>query len=100
MVILSRHNIRSPLVSKNSVLTCLTRLTNSSYQWFRWEGSPSNLTAKGERLEAKMGAFFKGLLIPFGRPITRSGSFSGLLIQFWRPTTRLGSFLGLLIQLI
>ena len=55
MVILSRHNIRSPLVSKNSVLT---RLTNSNYQWFQWQGSPSNLTAKGERLEAKMGAFF------------------------------------------
>lgn len=56
MVILSRHNIRSPLVSKNSVLT---RLTNSDYQWFMWEGSPSHLTAKGERLEARMGSFFK-----------------------------------------
>ena len=56
MVVLSRHNIRSPLVSKNSVLT---RLTNSNYQWFQWEGQPSHLTAKGERLEAKMGTFFK-----------------------------------------
>ena len=56
LVILSRHNIRSPLVSKNSVLT---RLTNPSYQWFQWEGQPSTLTAKGERLEAKMGTFFK-----------------------------------------
>ncbi|MBP5483264.1 MAG: histidine-type phosphatase [Bacteroidales bacterium] len=55
MVILSRHNIRSPLVSKNSVLT---RLTNPEYQWFHWEGAPSNLTAKGERLESKMGSFF------------------------------------------
>lgn len=56
MVILSRHNIRSPLVSKNSVLT---RLTNSSYSWFPWDGKPSNLTPKGERLEGKMGTFFK-----------------------------------------
>lgn len=56
LVILSRHNIRSPLVSKNSVLT---RLTNSDYQWFPWEGSPGTLTAKGERLEAKMGTFFR-----------------------------------------
>ena len=56
MVILSRHNIRSPLVSKNSVLT---RLTNSSYSWFPWDGTPSNLTPKGERLEGKMGTFFK-----------------------------------------
>ena len=55
MVVLSRHNIRSPLVSKNSVLT---RLTNPEYQWFPWEGQPSNLTAKGERLETKMGTFF------------------------------------------
>ena len=56
LVILSRHNIRSPLVSKNSVLT---RLTNSDYQWFPWEGSPGTLTAKGERLETKMGTFFQ-----------------------------------------
>lgn len=56
MVILSRHNIRSPLVGKNSVLT---RLTNPAYQWFPWEGQPSTLTAKGERLEAQMGKFFK-----------------------------------------
>lgn len=55
MVILSRHNIRSPLVSKNSVLT---RLTNNDYQWFQWEGQPSTLTAKGERLETRMGTFF------------------------------------------
>lgn len=59
MVILSRHNIRSPLVSKNSVLT---RLTNNEYQWFAWEGTPSTLTAKGTRLEAKMGAFFNDWL--------------------------------------
>lgn len=56
MVILSRHNIRSPLVSKNSVLT---RLANTQYQWFQWTGAPSTLTPKGSRLEAKMGAFFK-----------------------------------------
>lgn len=56
MVVLSRHNIRSPLVSKNSVLT---RLTNSNYQWFLWEGTPSTLTPKGERLEKQMGKFFR-----------------------------------------
>lgn len=56
MVVLSRHNIRSPMVSKNSVLT---RLTNPTYTWFAWEGAPSSLTAKGERLETKMGTFFR-----------------------------------------
>ena len=56
LVVLSRHNIRSPMVSKNSVLT---RLTNSDYQWYPWEGAPSTLTPRGERLEKKMGAFFR-----------------------------------------
>ena len=55
LVVLSRHNIRSPLVSKNSVLT---RLTNPDYNWFPWEGTPSHLTPRGERLESKMGDFF------------------------------------------
>ena len=55
LVVLSRHNIRSPLVSKNSVLT---RLTNPDYHWFPWEGTPSHLTPRGERLESKMGDFF------------------------------------------
>ena len=40
LVVLSRHNIRSPMVSKNSVLT---RLTNSDYQWYPWEGFRGNL---------------------------------------------------------
>lgn len=56
MVVLSRHNIRSPMVSKNSVLT---RLTNPEYQWFPWTGAPSELTEKGGRLETRMGSFFR-----------------------------------------
>ena len=55
MVVLSRHNIRTPLVGKGSVLS---RVTDPSYQWFQWEDPASHLTAKGQRLEAKMGAFF------------------------------------------
>ena len=56
MVVLSRHNIRTPLVSKNSVLS---RVTDPSYQWFPWQDPASHLTAKGRRLEGKMGAFFR-----------------------------------------
>lgn len=56
MVVLSRHNIRAPLVGKGSVLT---RVASPDCQWFAWEGSPSHLTPKGERLETKMGEFFK-----------------------------------------
>ena len=55
LVVLSRHNIRTPMVGKGSVLT---RLTNPAYQWFAWEDPASHLTDKGERLEANMGAFF------------------------------------------
>jgi len=56
LVVLSRHNIRTPLVGKGSVLE---RLTDSSYVWFNWEDPASYLTAKGQRLENKMGIFFR-----------------------------------------
>ena len=56
LVVLSRHNIRTPMVGKGSILE---RLTNPDYQWFNWEEPASYLTDKGERLEANMGAFFR-----------------------------------------
>ena len=70
MVVLSRHNIRSPMVGKGSILS---RMTDSDYEWFQWEGSPSLLTPKGTRLESLMGAFFrewleeKDMLDEYGR---------------------------------
>lgn len=63
MVVLSRHNIRTPLVGKGSVLS---RVTDPSYQWFQWEDPASHLTAKGQRLEAKMGSFFREWLTKKG----------------------------------
>ncbi|MBO4475604.1 MAG: histidine-type phosphatase [Bacteroidales bacterium] len=56
LVVLSRHNIRTPLVGKGSVLS---RVTDPEYQWFQWEDPASHLTAKGERLEEEMGTFFR-----------------------------------------
>lgn len=56
MVVLSRHNIRTPLVGKGSVLS---RVTDPSYQWFPWEDPASHLTVKGTRLESQMGRFFR-----------------------------------------
>ena len=56
LVVLSRHNIRTPMVGKGSVLT---RLTDPAYQWHQWTEPASHLTDKGERLEAKMGTFFR-----------------------------------------
>lgn len=55
LVVLSRHNIRTPLVGKGSVLS---RVTDPSYQWHQWTDAPSQLTAKGVILEEKMGVFF------------------------------------------
>lgn len=60
LVVLSRHNIRTPLVGKGSVLL---RVTDPSYQWFPWQDPASHLTAKGERLEARMGSFFREWLL-------------------------------------
>ena len=74
MVVLSRHNIRTPLVSKNSVLT---RVTNAEYQWFPWEGESGTLTPRGAQLETKMGTFFsewldkKGILSAYGKDAFR-----------------------------
>ena len=56
LLVLSRHNIRTPLVGKGSVLS---RVTDSSYVWFAWQDPASYLTAKGQRLENKMGIFFR-----------------------------------------
>lgn len=55
VLVLSRHNIRTPLVGKGSALE---RLTDPSFQWYNWEDPASHLTAKGVRLEGKMGTFF------------------------------------------
>lgn len=59
LVVLSRHNIRTPMVGKGSVLS---RVTNPAYEWFHWEDPASHLTAKGVRLETRMGQFFRDWL--------------------------------------
>ena len=53
VVILSRHNIRSPLSGKGSVLDTLT-----PYTWFNWSSSPSSLSLRGGTLE-EMGQYFR-----------------------------------------
>lgn len=54
VVILSRHNIRSPLSGKGSVLDTLT-----PYEWFNWSSSPSALSLRGGTLETEMGQYFR-----------------------------------------
>lgn len=54
VVVLSRHNIRSPLSSKDSVLGKAT-----PYEWFEWSSSPSELSERGGAAETVMGQYFR-----------------------------------------
>ena len=53
-VILSRHNIRSPLSGKGSVLDSIT-----PYEWFQWTSEPGELSVRGGVLETEMGQYFR-----------------------------------------
>ena len=61
MVILSRHNIRSPLSGPGSVLSRIT-----PHDWFAWSSDPGELSLRGGALEMEMGQFFREWLIGEG----------------------------------
>ena len=61
MVILSRHNIRSPLSAPGSVLSRIT-----PHAWFDWSSAPGELSLRGGALEMEMGQFFREWLISEG----------------------------------
>jgi glucose-1-phosphatase len=61
MVILSRHNIRSPLSGPGSVLSRIT-----PHAWFDWTSAPGELSLRGGALEMEMGQFFREWLIGEG----------------------------------
>ena len=61
MVILSRHNIRSPLSGNGSVLAEIT-----PHKWFDWTSEPSELSLRGGELETLMGQFFRKWLVHEG----------------------------------
>ena len=54
VVILSRHNIRSPLSGSGSLLGDITPHT-----WFEWTSKPSELSQRGAILETLMGQYFR-----------------------------------------
>ncbi len=54
VVILSRHNIRSPLSGKDSALGSIT-----PHEWFAWTSDPSELSTRGGVLETEMGQYFR-----------------------------------------
>lgn len=54
VVVLSRHDIRSPFSSSDSLLGRLT-----PHQWFNWSSNPSELSLRGGVLETNMGHYFR-----------------------------------------
>ncbi len=54
IVILSRHNIRSPLSGSGSLLGDIT-----PHAWFEWTSKPSELSLRGALLETLMGQYFR-----------------------------------------
>ena len=54
VVVLSRHNIRSPLSGSGSLLGDIT-----PHPWFKWTSNPSELSMRGAVLETQMGQYFR-----------------------------------------
>ena len=89
MVILSRHNIRSPISGPGSVLSRITPHT-----WFTWSSAPGELSLRGGALEVEMGQFFREWLVAEGFiakdavPEAESVRFYANSIQRTRATAR------------
>jgi len=61
VVVMSRHNIRSPLSSGGAAYKRVT-----PYEWFQWSSSGSQLSLRGGVLETEMGQFFRKWLVGEG----------------------------------
>ncbi len=61
LVVLSRHNIRSPLSGNGSTLSKLT-----PHEWTSWSSAPSELTSRGGALETIMGQYFRKWVVSQG----------------------------------
>ena len=61
VVVLSRHNIRSPLSGKRSTLQRIT-----PHEWYHWSSAPSELSLRGGALETMMGQYFRKWLVNEG----------------------------------
>ena len=70
VVVLSRHNIRSPLSTNGSALDTLTPHT-----WYPWTSAGSELSLRGGVLECEMGQYFRRWL-----------EDAELIPQNWQPT--------------
>jgi glucose-1-phosphatase len=61
VVVMSRHNIRSPLTSGGAAYMRVT-----PYEWFQWSSPSSQLSLRGGVLETEMGQFFRKWVVSEG----------------------------------
>ncbi len=61
MVILSRHNIRSPKTGEGTTLAKMT-----PHQWSKWTSAPTELSLRGGERETIMGQYFRQRLVKEG----------------------------------
>ena len=61
VVVMSRHNIRSPLTSGGAAYMRVT-----PYEWFKWTSPSSQLSLRGGVLETEMGQFFRKWVVSAG----------------------------------
>ena len=61
VVVMSRHNIRSPLSSGGAAYTRVT-----PHKWFEWSSPGSQLSLRGGVLETEMGQFFRKWVVSEG----------------------------------
>ena len=61
VVVMSRHNIRSPLTSGGAAYMRVT-----PYEWFKWTSPSSQLSQRGGVLETEMGQFFRKWVVSTG----------------------------------
>ena len=61
VVVMSRHNIRSPLTSGGAAYMRVT-----PHEWFKWTSASSQLSLRGGVLETEMGQFFRKWVVSEG----------------------------------
>ena len=61
VVVLSRHNIRSPLSGRQSAMQRIT-----PHEWYHWSSAPSELSLRGGISETMMGQYFRKWLVSEG----------------------------------
>lgn len=61
VVVMSRHNIRSPLTSGGAAYMRVT-----PHEWFKWTSPSSQLSLRGGVLETEMGQFFRKWVVSEG----------------------------------